>query len=221
MLPRVILHNSISLDSRNTLFTPDLGVHYELVGKFNMDVHLAGSNTLANPIEPIPPEDDSVFKPPKKEPNDTRPLLVVPDSRGIVRSWHAVRSAPFWAEHIALCTKTTPKEYLEYLDKRYINHIIIGDDHVDLKAALELLNEKYGAKTVLLDSGGTLNGVMLRAGLVDEVSLLIHPVLLGGTKPKPFFKSEDFEGTEEIITLKLMNCEKMGDLVWLRYEVIK
>jgi 2,5-diamino-6-(ribosylamino)-4(3H)-pyrimidinone 5'-phosphate reductase len=203
------------------MFTPDLGVHYKLVGKFNMDVHLAGSNTLANPIEPIPPEDDEVFKPPEKDPEDTRPILVVPDSKGIVRSWHAVRSAPFWREHIALCTKKTPKEYLEYLEKRHINHIIIGDDHVDLKAALELLNENYEAKTVLLDSGGTLNGIMLRAALVDEISLLVHPVLLGGTKPKPFFKSEDFEGNDGIITLKLMNCEKMGDLVWLRYEVIK
>ena len=222
MLPHVILHNSISLDGRNTMFIPDLGVHYEIIGRFNMDVHLAGSNTLANPVEPVPPENEQVFKAPKKDPKDTRPLLVVPDSKGIVRSWHAVRSASFWRDYIALCTKRTPKDYIDYLDKRYINHIIIGDDHVDLKAALELLYENYEAKMVVLDAGGTLNGIMLRAGLVDEVSLLVHPVLLGGASPKQFFKTEDYSNEEGPIKLKLMTNEKLGDnLVWLRYKVIE
>ena len=30
-----------------------------------------------------------------------------------------------------------------------------------------------------VDSGGALNGALLRAGLVDELSLLVHPVLVG------------------------------------------
>ena len=30
-----------------------------------------------------------------------------------------------------------------------------------------------------VDSGGALNGALLRAGLVDEISLLVHPVLVG------------------------------------------
>jgi 2,5-diamino-6-(ribosylamino)-4(3H)-pyrimidinone 5'-phosphate reductase len=32
---------------------------------------------------------------------------------------------------------------------------------------------------VRVDSGGALNGALLRAGLVDELSLLVHPVLVG------------------------------------------
>ena len=32
---------------------------------------------------------------------------------------------------------------------------------------------------VRVDSGGALNGALLRAGLVDEISLLVHPVLVG------------------------------------------
>jgi 2,5-diamino-6-(ribosylamino)-4(3H)-pyrimidinone 5'-phosphate reductase len=32
---------------------------------------------------------------------------------------------------------------------------------------------------VRVDSGGALNGALLRAGLVNELSLLVHPVLVG------------------------------------------
>jgi hypothetical protein len=34
--------------------------------------------------------------------------------------------------------------------------------------------------TVRVDSGGTLNAALLRAGVVDEVSLMIHPALTDG-----------------------------------------
>ena len=34
--------------------------------------------------------------------------------------------------------------------------------------------------------GGRLNGVLLRAGLVDELHLLVHPVLVGGDTPSFF-----------------------------------
>ncbi|MEO0433105.1 MAG: dihydrofolate reductase family protein, partial [Cyanobacteria bacterium J06656_5] len=45
----------------------------------------------------------------------------------------------------------------------------------------------FGVTVVRVDSGGTLNGVLLRAGLVDELHLLVHPTLVGGTSQKTFF----------------------------------
>jgi 2,5-diamino-6-(ribosylamino)-4(3H)-pyrimidinone 5'-phosphate reductase len=40
---------------------------------------------------------------------------------------------------------------------------------------------------VRVDSGGTLNAALLRAGLVDELHLLVHPTLVGGINQKTFF----------------------------------
>ena len=46
MLPKVILHNSVSLDGSLTNFEPNMGLHYQIAGKYNADAHLIGSNTV-------------------------------------------------------------------------------------------------------------------------------------------------------------------------------
>jgi len=222
MLPRVILHNSVSVDGRVDWFTPDIGLHYELASRFGAHAHLAGSDTILSADEETPPEDGAVFEPPERIPNDSRPLLVVPDSRGRVRTWHALRRAPYWRGWVALVSHATPEEYLDYLKERHVEHIVVGDERVDLRAALEELNVRYGVESVLLDSGGTLNGVLLRAGLVDEVSLLVAPCLVGGTTSRSFFRAPDLSSAEGVIPLKLAHVEQMGDgVVWLRYDVVR
>ena len=73
-----------------------------------------------------------------------------------------------------------------------------------------------------VDSGGTLNGVLLREGLVDEVSILLHHILVGGADAKPIFYLNTQPSDENTIKLKLLNFEKLkNDIVWLRYGVEK
>jgi 2,5-diamino-6-(ribosylamino)-4(3H)-pyrimidinone 5'-phosphate reductase len=120
---------------------------------------------------------------------------------------------------VALCSRSTPGDYLEYLNKRRIGYIIAGDEHVDMRAALEELNARYGVRLVHLDSGGTLNGVMLREGLVDEVHVLVHPCLAGG-RPSSIFRSQDAGSPENPIRLELVKCEALRDgIVGLHYAV--
>ncbi len=224
MLPRVILHNEVSVDGRIDWFTPDIGQFYELASHWKEDATLAGSDTLlkAYPEEQVSEENEEAFEPPKKNPDDPRPLLVVPDSRGRLRNLHLLRREPYWRDVVALCSHSTSRTYLDYLQKRYIDYIIAGDDHVDLRVALEELNARCGVKVVRVDSGGTLNGVLLRAGLVDEVSVLINPSLVGGTTPRSIFRAPDLTSSEGVIQLKLTHVERVkGDIVWLRYEVVR
>ena len=220
MLPRVILHNAVSLDGRFDWFTPDIGRFYELASRWQEDATLVGSDTIL--AAEAPPEDHEAFEPPKAEPDDPRPLLVVPDSRGQIRSWHFLRRQPYWRDVVALCSHSTPRAYFEYLEQQHIDCIVAGDDHVDLRAALEELNQRYAAKVVRVDSGGTLNGALLRAGLVHEVSLLIHPSLVGGTSPRSMFRAPDLACAVGVAQLRLTHVEQLeGDLVWLRYEVVR
>jgi len=93
---------------------------------------------------------------------------------------------------------------------------------VDLRAALLALNRRFGAKVVRADSGGTLNGALLRAGLVDEVSVLVHPALLGGTGEASIFRAPELEGPDGIIRLRLLSVERLrGGIVWMRYRVVR
>lgn len=227
MLPRVILHNAVSLDGRIDGFPVDLYQYYELAATWKEDATLAGSDTFLKAASEAPPEDESVLLPPKIDPNDRRPLLAVPDSRGRIRTWHYLRSLPYWRGFVALCSQSTPQDYLHYLKERHIDCIIAGEDHVDLRAALQEMNSRYGVKVVRVDAGGTLNGLLLRQGLVAEVSLLIYPSLVGGEKQRGLFVAPDLpvsdlpESQKKVISLKLMQTEQLkGDVVWLRYEVL-
>ncbi len=223
MLPHVILHIGMSVDGRIDWGVGDEGLYYELAARFNADAMLSGSRTAlaAYATQDTSHEDEEPIESRELHPLHVR-LLAVIDSRGQIRSWSQIKKEPYWRSAMALCSRSTPQEYLDYLQKRRVEYIVTGEDHVDLRAALEELNARYGVKTVRVDSGGILNGALLRAGLVDEVSVLVGPCLVGGTTPRSMFVAPDLTSSEGVIPLKLAHVEQMrADTIWLRYEVIK
>jgi 2,5-diamino-6-(ribosylamino)-4(3H)-pyrimidinone 5'-phosphate reductase len=225
-LPRVLLHNAVSLDGRIDWITPDIGRFYELAGRWDEDAALVGADTLLAP-EPglddtAPPPEPAAAAPPPAPPDPTKPRLVVTDSRGRVRNWPELLNGPYWSRGVALCSERTPAEYFDYLDSVGVDHIIAGENRVDLRAALAELAAKYGIARVRVDSGGRLNGALLRAGLIDEVSLLVHPYLVGGESGQTFFRAPDLTSAGRVINLRLIAAETLeDDLLWLRYELIR
>jgi 2,5-diamino-6-(ribosylamino)-4(3H)-pyrimidinone 5'-phosphate reductase len=219
MMPRVVLHNAVSADGRIDWFGPDIGLYYELASIWGADAVLSGSETIRIAEELFPESDEPMPELPQGLPSPL-PLLVVPDSRGRIRTWQTLRRMPYWRDVVVLCSRSTPEDYMAYLNREEIDSITAGDDHVDLHEALEELNARYGIEIVRVDSGGTLNGALLRAGLVDEVSILIHPVLVGGTTPRSFFRAPDLAAPDGVVPLRLISAEQIRDgIVWLRYEV--
>ncbi|MBN1361731.1 MAG: RibD family protein [Sedimentisphaerales bacterium] len=222
MKPRVIVYNAVSLDGRIDWFKPDMGLFYGLISGWNEDATLVGCDTALNPPEEMPAETESDFSPVDAAPDDARPILVIPDSRGRLKNWHFWKRLPYWRKTVALCSEKTAQEHLEYLERRHIDYIVCGADHVDYAIALERLNIQYKAKVVRVDSGGTLNGLLLRAGLVDEVHLLVHPCLVGGTTPKSFFRAPDLATGAGVMRLRLRSVEEQSEgIVLLSYEVVR
>ncbi len=222
MLPKVIIHNAVSLDGRNRGFDVDMGLFYGLAARWKEDVMLTGVETLT--AAPGLAEDIEGATPPNpmRDPHDGRPLLAVTDGRGRLRCWDALRSTPYWWDAVALVSRSTPPSYLEYLASRRVRHIVAGEDRIDLRAALGQLDRRFGARVVRADCGGTLNGALLRAGLVDEVSLVVHPVMLGGTEEASVFRAPALEGPEGTIALRLRSVERLkGGIVWMRYGVVR
>ncbi|PKG31289.1 dihydrofolate reductase family protein, partial [Methanoregula sp.] len=115
-------------------------------------------------------------------------------------------------------SESTPQEYLDFLADRKIKTIIAGRDRIDMLAAMEALQVQHGVATVRVDSGGTLNSVMLATGLVTEVSVLIHPFLAGG-RPDPTVFDPEKAGIRGLqVPLRLKSHEVMdGGLLWVRY----
>lgn len=146
---------------------------------------LAGSSTI------LAQEPALAAAPPGPGPDPGGPLLAVVDSGSRVRAWDALRAAGHWRDVRALRGP--------------------GDGRgVDLAAALESLAAE-GARVVRVDSGGRLVGALLRARLLDEVGLLVHPAFGDGSS-----WNDGATGA----TLSLAAHEPVGaDLIWLRYRV--
>jgi 2,5-diamino-6-(ribosylamino)-4(3H)-pyrimidinone 5'-phosphate reductase len=224
MIPWVILYNAVSLDGRITGFNADKELYYELAAKWDVDAVLMGSNTIlkgfnVKPGETID-ETEVVFKPRVKNPEDDMPLLVVPDSKGKIRIWSEILKMPYIKDVLVLCSRSTPIDYLNFLDERYIDYLVVGYHQVDLEIALDELNTKFGVKKVRVDSGGVLNGVLLREGLVDEIHLLIHPELVGSTISNSIFQTTDSNDENVPIKLYLDSMEKIkDDIIYLKYKI--
>ena len=230
-MAHVVTHNAASVDGRIDGIEVDLGTFYDLAASFSPDAHLVGSDTL---IEGMAGADDpaggeAADPPPTDGPTNgadenpdaggTAPLLVVPDSRGRVEDWEAVRAQPYWRGPLVLCSESTPASSLERLDASGVEYRVAGEDHVDYERALDDLEARDGIRTVLVDSGGTLSGHLLRAGLVDEVSVLVHPRVVGGTAARPFVRGPDPAG-DFTADCSLRSVEQLeAELVWLRYLV--
>jgi 2,5-diamino-6-(ribosylamino)-4(3H)-pyrimidinone 5'-phosphate reductase len=216
VLPKVVLYDAVSLDGRVEGFAPDIGRFYSLA-EWGEDVILAGADTmLAGGEADAAPDDPAAPAPPSAAPDAKGPLLAITDSRGRLRSWDWIRAQqPFWRDAVALVSEATPEDYRAHLDGRAVRTFTAGHDRVDLRAALVWLATEYGARVVRVESGGSLNAALLRAGLVSELALLVHPSL-AGEDAQSFVRG----GLPEAVALTLLDCEVLDDgLLWLRYDV--
>jgi 2,5-diamino-6-(ribosylamino)-4(3H)-pyrimidinone 5'-phosphate reductase len=122
---------------------------------------------------------------------------------------------------MALVSQSTPVEYIEYLGKIHVTYILAGSDHVDFREALEKMSRR-GIKKIRTDSGGTLNGVLLRQGLVDEVSVLVHPAIAGANGRGSIFRITDPAPGDCIPCLQIISSRRLRNgVVWLRYKVTR
>src|SRR5262249_40224552 len=121
---------------------------------------------------------------------------------------------------IAVLTKQVSPEYLSFLQAQRVSYLFAGEHTIDLSTALDKLAALFQIKTLLLEGGGRINGAMLRAGLIDELSLLIAPIA-DGTKGTPtlFDTSNDVVSLHTAVRLTLHAVEQRADgIMWLRYR---
>jgi diaminohydroxyphosphoribosylaminopyrimidine deaminase / 5-amino-6-(5-phosphoribosylamino)uracil reductase len=80
---------------------------------------------------------------------------------------------------------------------------------VDLVAMLRDLSQR-GCNEVLAESGGTLNGALLRAGLVDELLLYVAPQLLGDIS-RGMAQLGELTSLDQRIDLKWQDMRQIGN----------
>ena len=212
MKPKVILHIGCSLDGRIDWLKPDHFLYYRVIQNWQMDAMLSGSNTM------LTAEMDLSAKIEKLD----QQYLVVVDSKGRIENWEVIKRQAWWNETpIVLCSQSTPQDYLKKLSRHGVHVLVHGEEHVDFSSALPALFDRFEIETLRVDSGGVLAGVLLRQGLVDEVSVLISPQLTGGRSPRSIFVADDLTSLEGVVDLKLIHYDVLDeDYLHLHYLVV-
>ena len=225
--PRVIICNLMSLDGRLDGFPADAGLYYEMVSRLPHQAVLTGSGTMLaaaasqgvdlSAEDPVPSW--SGVEAGVAEAGGRRPLLVIVDGRGRLTRYAWLREQPFWRDILVLCSSPVPAGHLDRLRRHHVDHVVLGDGRVDLGAALRLLAERHGIGTLRVDAGGGLNGALLRAGLADQLDIIIAPYLAGSAAAGPL-RLIAGPDCPEAVALELTAVERLrqGHL-WLRYDI--
>jgi len=112
------------------------------------------------------------------------------------------------AQIIEVLTGQADPRYLGYLKAMGIPYIFAGETQIDVKLALSKLRSVFGIERMLLEGGSILNGAFQRAGVIDELSLVVAPII-ADAQDKPLFMDSVQETYES-----MQICSRNG-ITWL------
>lgn len=199
--PYVICHMLQSIDGKiaggffREKQTLELAKIYSDISKdYNGDAIIYGTTTAQemfsssktepvlnqNPIQKI----DYIYK------NDKNKWIVVIDPQGQISFNQSVYQNPRLKDQnlIVILTENISSQYLETLKSLNISYLFTGKDEIDLRLALEKLYDLFSIKKLLLQGGGITNTYFIKENLIDELSLVVSPVVSGEEKQPNIFK---------------------------------
>jgi 2,5-diamino-6-(ribosylamino)-4(3H)-pyrimidinone 5'-phosphate reductase len=90
-----------------------------------------------------------------------------------------------------------------------------GEGRVDLRLALRELAAR-GVQSVMVEGGATIIGAFLRASLVDELSIFVAPLVVGGGAPS-LVEGPGAVDAAHVLRMKLVESTPLGSGVLLRF----
>lgn len=123
---------------------------------------------------------------------------------------------------VVLGTNATA-DYLAMLEEKGISYIVLADP-TDLRSAMEIIHDRFGINKISLQGGGIINGAMLAAGLIDELSLVMYPGIDSLTTVPSIFEylgaSDETPAAGQSLELLSADVCNHG-IVWLKYKFHK
>jgi riboflavin biosynthesis pyrimidine reductase len=115
------------------------------------------------------------------------------------------------AQIIEVLSENTDERFLGYLKSKNIPYIFAGKDKIDVKLALFKLKSVIGAETLLLEGGSIINGAFQNADVIDELSIVVAPVV-ADANDKPLF------GNSVLSDFVLVRSESQNGVLVLNYK---
>jgi 2,5-diamino-6-(ribosylamino)-4(3H)-pyrimidinone 5'-phosphate reductase len=120
---------------------------------------------------------------------------------------------------------TTNKNHPAFKRKDADNlEIIYYKKEIDFVDLFIKLKQDFGINRVTIQTGGTLNSIFLRNKLIDKISIVVAPTLIGGINTPSLIDGKSLSSIKElslIKALKLTEVKKLNDsYLHLKYDVI-
>lgn len=125
------------------------------------------------------------------------------------------------ADKLYIVTTNANHPATEMNDKRL--EVLLFDGGIDFGELLRKLKEK-GADSLTIQSGGEMNSVLLRAGLIDELSIVIAPLAVGGRSTPTLIDGSSIQSKRDLGQIRPLQFVSMDTLsdsyLHLKYRVI-
>lgn len=142
------------------------------------------------------------------------PARVVADSTA--RTPPDARVLDATAPTYLLVTSAAPADRLSRLRSAGAEIVVAGEDQVALPAALAALEDR-GITELLVEGGGELLFSLFDAGLVDQLTVYVGSMLIGGREAPTLVDGEGW--TDRFPSLTLRDLQRIDEGVLLRYTV--
>jgi riboflavin biosynthesis pyrimidine reductase len=210
--PYIICHMLTSLDGKVTgNFLDDKKIellideYYKIHSELKGDAFACGKNTFLEGFVKDNKVDLSKFKDIKVDKNEDYIYEKISECKFFAVCFDR-KGSLFWKENvlkddipgynnshvIQVMTNKVSEEYLAFLRSLGISYILCGEDDIDLDLCLEKLRMKFGIKVLLLEGGSLINGSFMKAGVIDEISLVQAPIT-GEKDDKSLFNEGNIE----------------------------
>ena len=123
---------------------------------------------------------------------------------------------------VVVLTEQVSDSHLAGLRGEGVSYIFAGRSAIDLALVLDILNRELGVKRLLIEGGGGTNGAFLRAGLIDELNLVICPAVDGAKGAPSVFDSTEAESDQRApVTAMTLESSRVldGGAMWLCYRI--
>jgi riboflavin biosynthesis pyrimidine reductase len=123
---------------------------------------------------------------------------------------------------VVVLSEAVSDAHLAGLRSEGVSYIFAGKSRLDPALTLDILNRELGVKRLLLEGGGGTNGAFLRAGLIDELNLVLCPAVDGAKGAPSVFDSTQAEADQRapITTMTLEGSQALeGGAMLLRYQI--
>jgi riboflavin biosynthesis pyrimidine reductase len=233
MRPKIICHMTSSVDGRllvDRWTPPAAGIEKGLVhrlydetaARLGGDGWVVGRTTMAELTEGqprTPAKIETWLRQTHVGDRKGRDLAVAFDPHGKV---HYGQDDVGGDHVVAVLGESVSDAYLSELREDGVSYVFAGPDGRDLIRGLDAIGQAFDVGTLLLEGGGIINGAFLKAGLIDEISLLVSPAIDGLAGVPSVFEYPGQPGEKPAAgrALRHLHTETLeGGTVWLRYRV--